>query len=266
MYSHENLNRILTKAIYNIIVGDPKKAKYFDGIITSIIILNVAAVILATYPNYYSDLEDPFYWFEVFSVAVFTIEILMRLIAARHLYPNEGAIRSRFKVIFSFSGIIDILAILPFYLPLLISMDLRSLRALRLIRLLRLLKLGRHSEGFRIFVEVFKSVKADLTVTMFVTFILIIVASTLIFSFEHEAQPEVYVNMGDAIWWSIATLTTVGYGDIYPVTAAGKILASIIATLGIGIVALPTGIIATAFMDKLKEKRDAKEKINRSFD
>ena len=149
---------------------------------------------------------------------------------------------------------VDLLSVLPFYLPYFIKIDLRVIRVLRLFRLLRLLKLNRHSKSLNLIVTVFKKTKSDILVTVFIVSFLLIVAATLMYDIENEAQPDAFSNIGEALWWSVATLTTVGYGDIYPITGLGKLLSGVIALLGIGIVALPTGIISSAYIDEIQAK------------
>jgi voltage-gated potassium channel len=141
----------------------------------------------------------------------------------------------------------------------LIAVDLRFLRILRLTRILRILKIQRYSSSLKMIGKVLKSKKDDLLVTIFVTSLLLLLASAIMYYIEADDQPEAFPNIIAAFWWAIATLTTVGYGDVYPVTAIGKVLSGIIALLGIGIVALPTGIISSGFMDAMEKKRAKKK-------
>ena len=138
--------------------------------------------------------------------------------------------------------------------PYIIKIDLRVIRVLRLFRLLRLFKLNRHSKALRLIVTVFKKTKSDILVTAFIVSFLLIMAATLMYDIENEAQPDAFSNIGEALWWSVATLTTVGYGDIYPITGLGKLLSGVIALLGIGIVALPTGIISSAYIEEVQKR------------
>ena len=152
-------------------------------------------------------------------------------------------------------AIIDLMAILPFYLPLLLPVDLRFLRILRLTRLLRLLKVQRYSKSLQLIGIVLKKKKEELIVTVFVTFILMVFASTLMYYLESDVQPDQFPNIISAFWWAIATLTTIGYGDVYPVTGWGRLLSGIIALLGIGLVALPTGILSSGFIEELSRQK-----------
>jgi voltage-gated potassium channel len=152
-------------------------------------------------------------------------------------------------------SLIDLFAVLPFYLPMFIPFDLRFLRAIRLIRIVRLFKLGRYTESVRQFGRVLKSKRAELLTTVFIIFILLIVASSLLYYVEHNAQPDKFASIPEAMWWGVVTLTTVGYGDIYPVTGLGKFLGAIISLLGIGLFALPTGLISAGFIEEIAKKR-----------
>lgn len=230
---------------------------YFIKFIYILIVLNIFALILESYEGIRATLGDLFYYFEVFSVIIFTIEYFLRVWVSKH---SRGNIKDRIHFAFSAAGIIDLLAILPFYLPFIFPFDLRILRILRLFRLLRIFKLGRYSKSMKTLKEIFLDVKSDLTITIFVTFVLMVLSSTLMYYLEHDVQPEKFTSIGDAFWWSIATLTTVGYGDIYPVTALGKFLSGAIALIGIGFVALPTGIISSAFIDKIQSEKNKHKK------
>ncbi len=232
------------------------KNKYFIQFIYGLIILNVIALILESYKELQIEFGKVFYWFEVFSVIIFTIEYLFRLWVSDLETKYDGSnIIKRVKFATSTLGLIDLIAILPFYLPMIFPFDLRIVRILRLFRLLRIFKLGRYSKSLQTINNVFKETKSELTITIFVAFVLLVLSSTLMFYIEGDAQPDKFSNIGNAFWWSIATLTTVGYGDVYPITALGKVLSAFIALIGIGFIALPTGIISSAFIDKIQENR-----------
>ena len=252
----------LQQKVLNAIYSDGKettRGDTFDKYITILIILNVFAIVLESYPEIENPYHIYFQYFEYLSVAIFSIEYLLRTWTAPLLYPDLTPFRARLKFATSSLGIIDLLAVLPFYLPFIFTIDLRFIRVLRLLRLLRVMKLSRHSESLRTIRRVLKNSKAELGVTVFVVFILLIVSSSLMYYIEHDAQPEAFQNIGQGFWWAVATLTTVGYGDIYPVTGLGKFISGLIALLGIGLVALPTGIISSAFMTEI-ENKNQKEK------
>lgn len=241
----------MKKKVYNFI----NKNSQFQHFIYSLIILNVLSLILASYKEIYNEKVLIFENFELFSVVVFSIEYLLRLWTTDLDFKEGSYLLKKTKFAFSTFGLIDLFAILPFYLPLIFPFDLRVLRILRLFRLLRVFKLGRLSKSLQTITNVLKEAKSELTITVFVAFIMLILSSTLMYYAENEAQPEKFENIGKSLWWSVCTLTTVGYGDIYPVTGLGKILSSIIALIGIGFVALPTGIISSGFMRKIQENK-----------
>ncbi|MCR5612676.1 ion transporter [Treponema sp.] len=193
------------------------------------------------------------------SVIIFTIEYLLRVWTADLLYPDKKYFVAKIKYIFSFLALIDLLAILPFYIPYIIPIDLRVLRILRIIRLFRIFKINRYTDALSKIFAVFKNKKHELLSSIFVVILLMIVAAVLMFNIENVAQPEVFKNAFDALWWALATLTTVGYGDIYPVTVLGKILSAIIALLGIGLVAVPTGIISAGFVEAISKPEEERK-------
>jgi voltage-gated potassium channel len=219
-----------------------------------LIILNVIAIILESFEDLHKSYYIFFHYFDVFSVAVFTLEYSLRLWTAEYKFVSHSKLRSKIKYIFSPFGIIDLLAILPFYLPMFIHLDLRFLRILRITRLLRIFKLGRYSNSLFIVGNVLKAKKAELGVTLFVMSILLLLASTLMFYIEHDAQPDKFPNILASFWWAIVTLTTIGYGDVFPITGWGQLLAGLTAVLGIGLVAIPTGILSSGFMSAIDKK------------
>ena len=191
---------------------------------------------------------------EVFSVIIFTAEYFLRIwsctLNPKYAHPVTG----RLKYIFSFEGLIDLLAIIPFYLPLIFEYDLRFLRILRLISFTRFLKLARYSKASKILARVVKDKKEELLLSVLITFFLIICASAVMYYAEHLAQPTKFKNIPQTLLWSVATLTTVGSG-VYPITTVGKILTACISMLGIGIFALPAGIMASGFSDTLQKQK-----------
>lgn len=254
--------RLRTYEIIEKASSDDKQSRIFDTFIISLIILNVIFVILESFNSLKLRYGLFFYWFELISVIIFTGEYLLRLWTSQYKFPNTTPPKAVIKYIFSFMALIDLAAILPFYLPMFISLDLRFLRILRLTRLLRILKINRYTESLEMIKKVLLTKKEELGVTMFVTFLLLLLSSSIIYYVETDVQPDAFSNIIASFWWGVATLTTVGYGDIYPVTAIGKVLSGIIALLGIGLVALPTGIISSGFMEEMGKRRKEKEKEN----
>lgn len=229
----------------------------FDVFILVLIFLNVVAVILGTVKSVEERFQSTLHWFEVFSVAVFTIEYLARLWAcvsqSRYAHPVFGRLRFIFKPM----AIIDLLAILPFYLTF-FTADMRFMRALRLFRILRIAKLGRYSSSFQLFGRVFRSKKEELFITVMVMLLLIVMSASFMYFAENEAQPDKFPDIPSTMWWAVVTLTTVGYGDVFPVTPLGKVLAMVIAILGVGMFALPTGILGAGFVDEIQKRKAGK--------
>ncbi len=235
-------------------------ARAFEIVILSLIVLNVLAVMAETVEfievSYRSFLWD----FEVFSVAVFTIEYFARLWSCVANPRYRGPVLGRIQYALSFFALVDLLAILPFYAPMLIAFDLRFLRAVRLFRVFRLLKVARYSRALANLVNVFRAKKAELGITVIALLLFLLIASTTMYDVEHDAQPNNFPDIPSAMWWGVVTLTTVGYGDIYPITPLGKFLGSIIALAGIGLFALPAGIIASGLVEEARSKSD-KQKV-----
>ncbi len=250
------------RRIFEIIQSSKKndiESKIFDISLIILILLNVCLIIADTFtlPEKYKEISA---YAELITVIIFTVEYVLRIITADLLYPDKNPIVARIRYIFSFLALIDLMAILPFYLPFVFSMDLRVLRMVKITRLFRVFKINRYTDAFSSILKVFKNKKNELLSSFFIVLLLMVVASVLMFGVENKAQPEVFRNAFDALWWALITLTTVGYGDIYPITVLGKILGSIIAILGIGLVAVPTGIISAGFVESMNhEKEQEKE-------
>lgn len=253
----------LRQRVFNILqpgVDESHWEKLFDYSILVLIAVNVIIVIAETF-SLPQEVQTLFGFIETFSLVVFTAEYLLRLWTAPLLYPNLSAPLAHLRYIFSFMAIIDLLAILPFYLPFLFPIDLRVLRSLRLVRLFRLLKVNRYTNAMSLIIRVFKAKASQLLSSVFVVGLLMVISSVLMYYIENPVQPDVFENAFSGLWWAVATFTTVGYGDIYPITAAGRVISAAIALLGIGMVAVPTGIISAGFietMDKAEESDDHK--------
>jgi len=228
--------------------------KIFNISIIVLIILNIAAVFAASFNSFNDHYKEILHYFEIISVIIFSVEYLLRLFTAKYLYPNSKIPYIVF--IFSFAALIDLAAILPFYLSFAMGLDLRFLRVLRLLRMFRVFKLGRYSESMLIISKVLKKEKEKLLSTIALTAVMISVAATVMYYAENPSQPEVYSNILDTTWWAISIFTTVWYGDYYPITIVGKLCGGIISLLGIMLIALPSGIICSGFMNELhKDKK-----------
>ena len=225
-------------------------SRIFDISLVCLIVANIIAVILSTVKPIQLELATVFYWFEFFSVVLFSIEYILRLWTATENKKFESPILGRLKYMFSPMALIDLLAILPFYLPMLIPIDLRFLRALRLFRLLRLLKMGRYSNAMKVIRSILRRKKPELAIVFVILLVLLIVSSSLMYYVENSAQPEAFGSIPETLWWSVCTLTTVGYGDVTPSTPLGKVCAGFIALIGIGMFALPAGILASGFEEE----------------
>lgn len=249
----------LKKRVHKFITENPGFLKFIYGLI----ILNVVAIILESYRDIRTQYGNVLYLFEVISVVIFTLEYILRLWTAEYEKYKKPILGSnKLEFVLSKYGIIDLAAILPFYLPLFLVLDLRVLRILRLFRLMRIFKLGRLSKSLKTINSVLKETRGDLAISVFVAFVLLILSSTLMYYFESDIQPDKFQNIGQALWWSVATLTTVGYGDVYPVTGIGKLLSGVVALIGIGFVALPTSILSSAFVERVQDNR--KKKVKKS--
>ena len=250
----------IKKRIYEVIESpaeNPLPNKIFNIFIMTLITLNVTSVIIETVNAIASVYSDYLHKFDIISVMIFSVEYLLRIWTCTIDEKYQKPVTGRLKFAASPMAIIDLIAILPFYLPMFI-IDMRFVRVLRLFRLFRLFKLGRYSESLKKFGNVLKLKREELGIAVFIVTILLIFASSIMYHFEHEAQPEAFSSIPKAMWWSVATLTTVGYGDVYPVTNIGKLFGSIIAILGVGMVALPAGILASGFAEEIKHKENEK--------
>ena len=219
-------------------------SRFFGIFIQTLILISIVSFSVETIPNLTESTKSILHFIEVFCVIVFTLEYLMRIYVAEH----------KLRFIFSFFGIIDLLAILPFYLT--FGIDLRSLRALRFLRLFRIFKLVRYNRALNDLIKAVKIAKEQIALFLFITLILIYFAAVGIYYFEHEVQPEKFTSIFDSLWWAIITLTTVGYGDVYPITVGGKVFTFFLLMIGLGIVAIPTGIISSALTTTISRKSE----------
>jgi len=252
----------MKKKIYELVERGSFGKRYnlwFDYFIATLIILNVIAIAIESLSTLNEVHIKILKIFEVVSLLIFTVEFLMRVYVADLIYPREKKIYSIIQFVFSPLGLVDLFAILPFYIPFIIPFDLRFLRLFRLLRFIRVFKIARYNKAMNLILDVFKEKKAELGMTFFVALVVLIVASFLMYFIEGKVQPDKFPNVFGAMWWALATLTTIGYGDVYPITTLGKILSGFISILGIGIIALPTGIISAGFIEKLSRKKTEKE-------
>jgi voltage-gated potassium channel len=226
------------------------KGKVFDYFIQILILLSLVAFTIETLPNNSINTINLLNAFELICVIIFTIEYLLRIFVSK----------KPFRYIFSFYGVIDLLAIFPFYLK--GAYDLRALRAFRIFRIFRALKLIRYNKALNRFHIAARIVKEEMVLFFIVTAIFIFLASAGIYFFENKAQPELFSSVVHSGWWAISTLTTVGYGDVYPITMGGKIFTFFILLIGVGVVTVPAGLVASALSKAREiEKRDNIKKL-----
>lgn len=245
------------RRVWNVLNGNPTATQHLgraiDIVLVALIFLNVVAGILETVPSIHTQWGTYLWWFDAFSVAIFTVEYILRLWACTADHRFRRPIRGRLRFAITPLAIIDLLAILPFYLPLILDgLDLRFLRAFRLI--FRLLRFIRYSHTLSILVTVAKSERREIVAAVSVLAILLVVASSLMYYIENPHQPEHFRDIPSSMWWAIITLTTVGYGDVYPISTIGKVVGGIVALMGIGLVALPTAILSTGFLRELQRR------------
>lgn len=227
---------------------DTPEGKIFDISIQALIIISLLTFSFETLPNLSDRARSYLGVAEAIIVTLFTIEYALRVYVADR----------KLGYIFSFYGIVDFLAILPFYLAL--GVDMRTLRVFRLLRLFRLFKLARYNKAIDRFVNAFNIAREEITIFAMVTIFMLYLSATGIYYFEHTAQPELFASIFHSMWWAVTTLTTVGYGDMYPITVGGRIFTFIILIIGIGIIAIPAGLLASA-LNKVRrdEENDGDE-------
>jgi voltage-gated potassium channel len=253
----------LKQQIYRVIEvthHDDRLGKLFDALMIALISLNVLAFTFETVDSISIPYKSYFNDFETASAIVFTVKYLLRLWTCTLDPRYRQPIFSRFKFAFTLLSIVDLISILPYYLFLFFP-NLVFVRELHLLRLARLFKIGRYSESMRTLGKVISAKREDLFSTLFAVFTLLMISSSLMYFAEHAAQPDRYPNIPASMWWGIITLTSVGYGDVSPITAIGKILGGIITVLGLGLVALPAGIIASGFTEEVEKKRTKPQRI-----
>lgn len=223
-----------------------KKGIYFDSIIQILIILSLVSFSIETLPDLSENLKNWLRHFETFSIIVFTLEYTLRIWLSK----------KPLSYIFSFYGAIDLLAIIPFYTSMIL--DLRFLRAFRMLRVFRALKIVRYTKAMDRFRLAFKIMKEEFILFIACSLILLFIASAGIYYFESEAQPQIFKSIFHSAWWSIVTLTTVGYGDVYPVTTGGRIFTSFVLVIGVGVVGTTSGLISSA----LSKAREIENSLN----
>jgi len=233
---------------------DDLLGRAFDNFMIALISLNTVAFAFETVYAISIPYKSYFNNFETFSVIIFTIEYAMRFWTCNLERKYRHPVWGRIKFVFRPLSLIDLLSILPYYLFVFFP-NLVFIREIHLLRLARLFKIGRYSESMRTLGKVVSAKRHDLWSATFTVFTLLMVSASLVYFVEHASQPELFSSIPASMWWSVVTLTSVGYGDVYPITPFGKLLGGVISVLGLGLVALPTGILASGFAEEVQRKR-----------
>ena len=235
----------MKKRLKNIIESQDTKLGYsFDLFIQGLIVLSLISFSIETIPSLSDRTISYLQTFEIISVLIFTMEYLLRI------YVSD----KKLTYIFSFYGFIDFIAIVPFYLS--GTVDLRSLRVVRMLRILRLFKLFRFNESLNLLTKAFSIVRREMIIFSFIAIILLYVSSVGIYFFENPVQPENFSSIFNCMWWAVSTMTTVGYGDIVPITVGGKLFTSFISFIGIGVVSIPTALLASSLTGLIQIDKD----------
>ena len=247
--SSKNTTLGLREKVFSVVspLSGATASRIFNGCISALILISVALIIIDTF-----DVPAEFKYFSLIGqgviTTIFTVEYLLRLWTSDLMRPQLPPGKARLKFVFSLHSAIDLLAILPYWLFIGVPFDPRFLGAFRVLRIMRLLRIGFYSKALAVVGSVLRSSARSLFSTFLLLVLLMLVASILMYNAEFEAQPEVFDNALSGFWWAMQTITTIGYGDIYPVTLLGKAIGIIIALLGIGMIAIPTGIISASFV------------------
>jgi len=223
---------------------------YIELFLSAVIIYSTIGMGLVTLPNLPHWIREFLIATDIIIVAIFTIEYILRI----------ATNQNKLSYIFSFYGIVDFLSIAPFYLALIFmgfGFDLRALRALRLMRLARLLKLTRYTAAMDRLADAWRAVKQEIIAFSITAIIVLYICALIIYQFEHDAQPKVFTSVLDAMWWAAVTLTTVGYGDIYPITPVGRLFTVVMLFVALGIIAIPTGLVTSAMMAIRNKEHEA---------
>ena len=229
-------------------------SRAYDISLVVAVAINIFIALFDTFPE-----AEPYRnWIltiELITVLFFTIDYVLRIVTADYLYEDEPAVtpaKARIKFIFSWSGLVDFLSCVPFF----VASGGGTLRMFRIIRILRVFRIHHYADPLRVIGDVLRKKKGQLMSSCFIVFILMIAASLLMYNFEHEAQPEAFANAFSGFWWAANSLLTVGYGDVVPITLAGRICGLVLTFLGVGVVAIPTGILSAGFMEQVSIARE----------
>lgn len=244
-----NLRRRISEIIEVGTAGD-WVSKGYDLFGTLVLIINLTVTVMYTFDEMEQRYGENLLAVENATVFFFAVDYLLRVWTARFIYPGIPEPRAIRKYMLSFTGIIDLLSWMPYYLPVFFPAGAAVFRMLRVVRIFRLFQINAYYDSLHVIGEIISSKRQQLMSSVFIILVLMLASSLCMYSLEHEAQPEVFANAFSGIWWSVSTLLTVGYGDIYPITIPGKLVGIVITFLGVGMVAIPTGIISAGFVDQ----------------
>ena len=228
-------------------------SRAYDFWSAACILLNLAVSILYTFEEVRLACGNLLGLIEEITILGFTVDYVLRLLTAKNHFPHLTEMNALRKYVFSFTGIVDLLSFLPYYLPIFFPSGAAVFRMFRIVRIFRLFRVTAYSDSLSVITEVIAGKKQQLISSVFIIAVLMVASSLCMYSLEHEAQPDVFENAFSGIWWATSTLLTVGYGDIYPITTIGKILSIFITFLGVGMVAIPTGIISAGFVEQYSQ-------------
>lgn len=254
--------------LYQIIADPPEGdtlGQWVQFAILALIALNVTVGLLETVKSLYVPYKAFFFWFEAASVAIFTVEYILRVWACTAVEEFQGK-NGRLEHMLQPMSLVDLFAVLPFYLQLLVpGLDLRFIRVLRLLRLLRLFRFSRIARSFQTLGRVIGNKKEDLFISIVVMMLLLIISANVMYIIEHEATDTKFTSVPAAMWWGMITITTIGYGDMFPTTAMGRFVGMVVAFLGVCVFALPVAILGSGFMEELDRKERLKEEYTEEF-
>ena len=242
-------------------LGDTKWDKILNGFLIVLIILNITAVMLETISPVHDRYADFFHIFDLVSVIIFTIEYILRVWSSNHDPRYRHSVHGRLRYMMSVDALIDLLAILPFYVHVFVGFDLRILRIFRLLRFLRLFRLTAYMRSAQMVKNVFKTRANELKLSLVLILFFIIIASCLLYFAEHRAQPAVFSSIPATLWWAVVTATSVGYGDMVPITVTGKVLSGLVSLSGLAVFALPAGIITAGFLEEIRKMKSPKKHV-----
>ncbi len=256
MKEQENGIEKLRTRVFNMVsvgvVDDPINQGY-DIVSTTLLLINIFVSFAMTFEDFYKAHSVELKWIEAVTVLFFAIDYFLRLFAAPRMYPDKTPGKAMLSYVFSGYGIIDLMSFLPYYLPWFFPAGATVFRLFRVARIFRLFRINAYYDSLGVIGRVLIGKKNQILASIFIIVMLIMASSLCMYSVEHEAQPDVFKNAFSGMWWATSTMLTVGYGDIYPITVPGQILGILLAFLGVGLVAIPTGIISAGFVEEYQK-------------